>query len=277
MNNLRSVRKNPFIWLGIIAIAIIIYFFAGFIVKTVVSLLILCGAYWISKFTGPYMKKRALRNTIDDMVTKRTNWDGTLKSANQMYEINKVLGYIMPYLFAVILIFSIWTAKPDKVEKNTPETIDSNEVIEPSDETYELSNEVIEPSDETYELSNEEVPFNGEENDQEISSQNFVEGFPTPGYIYTRLLNPETRDQDGFFASLLANEFTYVELMEYSKDSIGSIYYEPGTTQDIVFINIYEYDQRERYTYILNSFFSDIPNINVDYSGDGGIVVSYQH
>lgn len=277
MNNLRSVLKNPFIWLGIIAIAIIIYFFGGFIVKTVVSILILCGAYWISKFTGPYMRKRALRRTIDDMVTRRTNWDGTLKSANQMYEFNKVAGYIMPYLFATIIIFGIWKAKPDKVEKNTQKTIDTNEVIEPSGEAYYMSNEVIEPSDETYDMSNEEASFNREENDQEIYSQNFQEGFPTPEYIYSGLLNPETRDQKKFFDSLLSNGFTYVELMEYSNDSIGSIYYEPGTTQDVVIINIYEYDQREGYTYILNRFFSDIPNINVDYSGDGGIVVSYQH
>ena len=263
MNKFKSVIKNPFLWISILIISVVLYSGGGFIIKTIVSILLLWGAYWISKFTGPYMKKRALHRTLDDMITRRTNWDGTLKSANQMYEINKVIGYIMPFVVAIIGIFSIWTTKPDKIEKNTQKPVDSSEKIESINETYEATNEV--------------VSFNGEENVQEISAQNFEEGFPTPEYINTCLLKPETRDIEDFFSSLLSKGFINVELMEYSKDSIGSIIFEPGTAQAVVFINIYELEQRERYINTLNRFFNNTPNINIDYSGDGGIVVSYQY
>lgn len=268
MDRLKFLAKNPINWIILIAVAALLYFVGGIIIKILVSILILIVAYWISKFSGPYMKKRALRRTIDDMTTRRTNWDGTLKQANQMYEINKVSGYFMPYVFAIIFIIGVWTAKDDDTKsvstKQNMESVGTNEPIE---------NDVTQYED--HESSPQVVSNVGEDHNNQTISIQYRDNFPIPESIYTGLLNPDTRDFEKFYSSLKNNGFYYVELHEYCKDSIGSISFEPGSGQDVVYISIFEYDRREIFEKDAKDYFSSISNCDIDFSGDGTIVISY--
>lgn len=266
MKDIKSVIKKPMFWVVLVVASLIFYFIGGFVVKTIISVLLLGAAYLVSKFTGPYMRKRSLRRTIDDMVTRRTNWDGTLKQANQMYGINKVAGYFMPYIFAIVLIISIWTAKEDAAPSKI-EDIKKIESIE-MDGHQELSGEAA-------------LAINAEESaktDIAISDNtnyiHFEEDFPTPEYIYMGLLNSDSRDMNSFFSNLIANGFMNVELLEYSKDSTGSISFESGSAQDMVYIQIYEYSKREQFEKALEEFFKDKNDCSIDYCGDGSIIIT---
>ncbi len=106
--------------------------------------------------------------------------------------------------------------------------------------------------------------------------QNFENGFPTPKYIYTTLLNPSTRDQDKFFKSLKANGFTYVELMEYSKKSIGTISFTPGSSQDAVFIFITNKTVRDKFTQDATKYFKTKRNCSFETSEES-FTISYDY
>lgn len=266
MEQLKSLARNPFNWIILAISIVLIYLFSGYIIKVVVSILLIVIAYWISKFTGPYMRRHALRNTIDDMITRRTNWDGTLKQANQMYEINKVSGYFMPYVCAIIFIVCIWTAKDDDTNSrkvNSHHEIETVDVEGAQDVINELS---IDNSDEGAKIV-----------DIKATDCNFNEGFPTPEYIYKGLLNPDTRNFDSFYLSLIKNGFEHVELQEYVKESTGSIYFEPGASQDVVYISLYYIEQREKFENSVSSYFKNIPNCSVDFSGDGTIIITVDY
>lgn len=266
MEQIKSFIKKPLNWVIIIAVGFILYFFGGIIVKIVLSVFSLWIAYWVSKFTGPYMNKTATRRTVDTLLSGRTNWDGSLKQAKQTYEINKIAGWFMPYLFAVIFIIGLWTTPEDKETTGTiitEQIEDSNGLTEDIISSNASDTEVIQKSD-SYAKDNLNSTTNWENN------------FPTPEYIYTGLLNPQTRDQESFFADLIEHDFNYVELLEYTS-SVGSLSVNPGTAQDAVFINIYEYEERQLFERRLHTFFSDKANCTVDYSGDGTIIITYDY
>lgn len=190
MGQIKSFVKKPLNWVIIIAVGLIFYFFGGIIVKIVLSVLSLWIAFWVSKFTGPYMNKTAARRTVDELLSGRTNWDGSLKQAKQTYEINKIAGWIMPYLFAVIFIIGLWTAE-DKDKMTGAATVDK---IEDSNVS---TNDMI-TDNVSYAEIEQESDSKAEENPD--LTANWDNNFPTPEYIYTGLLNSQTRDQEKFFA-----------------------------------------------------------------------------
>ncbi len=124
MKQITHFFKKPLNWVIIIVVGVILYFFGGIILKVIVSILSLWIAFWISKFTGPYMKKIAARRTIDALRL-------ALKQAEQIYEINKRIGWIMPYVFAIIFIVTLWTTHDDSEKMTnvaTEEQFEDNDV-----------------------------------------------------------------------------------------------------------------------------------------------------
>ncbi len=267
MEQIKSFIKKPLNWVIIIVVGLILYFLGGIIVKIVVSAFSLWIAYWVSKFTSPYMNKTATRRTVDDLLSGKTNWDGSLKQAKQTYEINKIAGWFMPYLFAVIFIIGLWTTHEDKEKVTDAATV---EKIENSNAS---TNDLI-----TDNVSDVEIEQKSDSKAEESSdlTANWDNNFPTPEYTYTGLLNPQTRDQEKFFADLIEHRFNCAEQFEYTNPT-GSLSFAPGTAQDAVFINIYEYTESQRLEKNLNTFFSDKTNCTVDYSGDGTIVITYDY
>lgn len=212
------------------------------------------------------MNKTAARRTVDELLSGRTNWDGSLKQARQIYEINKVSGWIMPYLFAVIFIIGLWTAE-DKDKVTDTATVDK---IEDSNVS---TNDMI--TDNVSDVEIEQESDSTAEENPDLTA-NWDNNFPTPEYIYTGLLNPQTRDQEKFFADLIEHDFNCEEQLEYTNPT-GSLSFAPGAAQDAVFININEYVDRQRFEESLNTFFSDKTDCVVDYDGDGTIVITYDY
>lgn len=89
-------------------------------------------------------------------------------------------------------------------------------------------------------------------------------------------MNPQTRNQEKFFADLIEHGFNYVELLEYT-NSVGSLSFNPGTAQDAVFINFYEYTGKQQFVEKMNTFFSDKPNCIIDNSDDSTIIIAYDY
>lgn len=267
MKQIKSFFKKPLNWVIIIAVGLILYFLGGIIVKFISSIFLLWIAYWISKFTGPYYKKTAARRTIDRILSGESKWNGTIRDFEIQYKINKIGGYVGPYLFAIILIISIWTTHEDKEKATDVAMVNTVEDSNGSTNNITLA-------DATNAEIEQEMDSNAE--DYPDLTANWNNKFPTPEYIYTGLLNPLTKDQGKFFTDLIEHDFNCVEQLEYT-NSAGSLLFEPGTAQDAVFINIYEYAERQQFEERLNTFFSDKTNCSVDYCGDGTIVITYDY
>ncbi|MDE6721075.1 MAG: zinc ribbon domain-containing protein [Bacteroidaceae bacterium] len=115
-------------------------------------------------------------------------------------------------------------------------------------------------------------------------SANWDNNFPTPEYIYTGLLNPQTSDEEEFFADLREHDFYDVEngygnVTEYRNvvGSLSLLYPYNAALLLSITITIYEDAERQRFEEKLNTFFSDKVDCTIDYRDDGSIIIAYDY
>lgn len=113
---------------------------------------------------------------------------------------------------------------------------------------------------------------------------NWDNNFPTPEYIYTGLLNPQTSDEEEFFADLREHDFYDVEngygnVTEYRNvvGSLSLLYPYNAALLLSITITIYEDAERQRFEEKLNTFFSDKVDCTIDYRDDGSITIAYDY
>lgn len=131
---------------------------------------------------------------------------------------------------------------------------------------------------------NYQEEYSDDAKDYPDPTTNWDNNFPTPEYIYTGLLNPQTSDEEEFFADLREHDFYDVEngygnVTEYRNvvGSLSLLYPYNAALLLSITITIYEDAERQRFEEKLNIFFSDKVDCTIDYRDDGSITIAYDY